>query len=131
MLVVVGDVVGDQAFELTAVPDDGSVAEFSPDGPDPALGEGVRYRGADRSLENLEACGAEDLVEGVYEVAAAIADECSGAGELVRMAVEEVGSASDGTFRYRVVAKPKSEHKAARLAKFVVPDIKVPQPSVM
>lgn len=46
-------------------------------------------------------------------------------------AVEEIGGASSGAFRYRVVAKPKSEHKAERLAKFVIPDIKVPQPPPM
>jgi len=31
-----------------------------------------------------------------------------------------------GTFSYRVVAKPKSDNKAERLAKFTVPNIKIP-----
>jgi hypothetical protein len=41
------------------------------------------------------------------------------------------GGTSSGAFNYRVVAKPKSEHKAARLAKFTVPEIKVPTVPVM
>jgi hypothetical protein len=35
--------------------------------------------------------------------------------------VEEIGGASSGAFRYRVVAKPKTDTKAARLAKFEMP----------
>ena len=38
MLVVVGDVVADEAFDLSAVPDDGAVEKLSPDRADPALG---------------------------------------------------------------------------------------------
>ena len=39
----------------------------------------------------------------------------------------QAGTADMATFRYRVVAKPKSENKATRLAKFTIPTIKVPQ----
>jgi hypothetical protein len=41
------------------------------------------------------------------------------------------GGAGAAAFYWRVVAKPKSEHKATRMAKFVIPEIKVPQPPAM
>ena len=44
LLVVVRDVVDDEAFELTAVPDDDAVEELASDRSDPALCEGVRDR---------------------------------------------------------------------------------------
>ncbi len=77
VLVVGVDVVGDEAFELALVPDDGAVEKLSADRSDPAFGEGVGYRRADRALEDLEAFGSEDLVEGVDELAASVSDECS------------------------------------------------------
>ncbi len=73
--VVVLDVVDDQAFELVLVPDDGPVEELSADGSDPPFGEGVGYGRADRALEDLEVLGSEDLVEGIDELAAAVANE--------------------------------------------------------
>ncbi len=39
---------------------------------------------------------------------------------------EHAGGTSGGTFRYRVVARPKSDNKAARLATFTVPNITIP-----
>ena len=72
--VVVVDVVGDEAFELSLVPDDGAIEKLAPQGPDPAFGEGVRDRRSDRGLEDLEAFGSKDLVEGVDELAAPISD---------------------------------------------------------
>ena len=47
VFVVVGDVVGDEAFELRTVPDDGAVEEFAAYRADPPLGEGARYGRAD------------------------------------------------------------------------------------
>ena len=67
----------DEAFELPKVPDDGAVEELAAQGADPAVGVGVRHRGPNRCLENLEAFGSENLVEGVGELAAAVAYECS------------------------------------------------------
>jgi hypothetical protein len=52
----------------------------------------------------------------------------SGSGFVVQ---EVRGGASSGGFSYRVVAKPKTTNKATRMAKFVIPDIKVPQPPSM
>jgi hypothetical protein len=65
VLVVVLDVAGDEAFELAVVPDDGAIEELSTDRSDPPLGERVRYRRSDWRLEDLEAFGSEDLVEGI------------------------------------------------------------------
>jgi hypothetical protein len=55
--VVVVDVVDDEAFELTLVPDDGAVEELAAQGSDPAFSECVRHRGPNRCLEDLEAFG--------------------------------------------------------------------------
>jgi hypothetical protein len=46
MLVVVCDVVADETFELSSVPDDGAVEKLSADGSDPAFSERVRHGGA-------------------------------------------------------------------------------------
>jgi hypothetical protein len=46
-------------------------------------------------------------------------------------AVEEIDGASNGAFSYRVVAKPKTTNKAARMAKFVIPEIKLSLPSAV
>jgi hypothetical protein len=75
--VVVVDVVDHEAFELMLVPDDGAVEELAAQSSDPALGEGVGDRGPNGGLEDLETLGSEDFVEGVDELAAAVADECS------------------------------------------------------
>ena len=75
--VVVFDVVDDEPFELALVPDDGAVEDLSTDGADSAFSKGVGYRGAHRGLEDLEAFGAKDLVEGVDELATPITNQCS------------------------------------------------------
>ena len=41
VLVVVRDVVADEAFELAVVPDDGSVEELAADRSDPSFGERI------------------------------------------------------------------------------------------
>ena len=78
--VVVVDVVDDEALDLLLVPDDGAVEEFSSDRADPAFGKRICDRGADGGLEDLEAFGSEDLVEGVDELAAAVTHERSVSG---------------------------------------------------
>jgi len=94
--VVVVDVVDDEAFELVLVPDDGAVEELAAQGPDPAFRERVRDRGPGRCLEDLRVFGAEDLVEGVDELAATTTDQCPGVGELVAVADEEVACGLGG-----------------------------------
>jgi hypothetical protein len=94
--VVVLDVVGDQAFELLSVSDDGAgqlfglLEEFAANGADPLFGECVGYRGADRCLGDLEAFGAEDLVERVDELAACLGGPGSG-GAGSGAGVEDLG----------------------------------------
>ena len=73
--VVMIDVVDDKIVELAAVPDDGAVEELASKGADPAFGERVRHGSAYRCLEDLAAFGSEDLVEGVDELAGAVAHE--------------------------------------------------------
>ena len=97
MLVVVGDVVADESFELAVIPDDCAVEELSADRSDPAFGEGVGDRGPDRGLEDLEAFGAEDLVERVNELASAVADQCPSSVKLRAMAQEEVAGGLGGS----------------------------------
>ena len=96
MMVVVFDVVADESFELAVVPDDGAVEEFSADRSDPALCEGVGDRCPDGRLEDLEAFGPADLVEGVNELASAIADQCPSSVEFGAVAHEEVSGCLGG-----------------------------------
>jgi len=77
VLVVVVDVVADDTLEVSLVPDDGAIEELAACRSDPALGKRVGHWRADRSLEDLEPFGAEDLVEGVDELAATVANEGS------------------------------------------------------
>ena len=92
VLVVVPDVVDDEPFELALVPDESAVEEFAADRADPALGEGVGHRCADGCLEDLEALGSKDLVEGVDELAASVPNQRSCASELVAVNKEQVAS---------------------------------------
>ncbi len=88
--VVVGGVVDDEPFELVTVPDDGAVEEFAADRSDPAFGVGVGDGRSDGGVQDLEAFSAEDLVEGVDELAAPVSDQRSGAGELISVVEEQV-----------------------------------------
>ena len=88
--VVVVDVVGDDPFELSLVPDDGAIEQLASQGPDPAFGERVGDRRPDRGREDLEAFGSEDLVEGVDELAASVTHERSSICEPVGMTEEQV-----------------------------------------
>ncbi len=110
MLVVVSDVVADEAFELAAVPDDGAVEDFSADRSDPAFGERVRDRGPDGRLEDLEAFGAEDLVERVDELAAAIADQSMSSLEAFVVADEQIAGALRGPCAGGVGGDPGEDH---------------------
>ena len=64
MAVVMPDEVGEYAFEVPASEDQDPVEAFATHGADRAFGVSVHYRDADRSLDDLDAFGAEDLVEG-------------------------------------------------------------------
>ncbi len=100
VLVVVGDVVDDEPFELLAVPDDGAgqpfglLEEFSSDGSDPAFGEGVGHWGSRGRLEDLEAFGVEHLVEAVDELAAAVTYQSPCVFEAIGMGDEQVSGGS-------------------------------------
>ena len=99
MLVVVLDVVADEAFELAAVPDDGAVEKLSSDRSDPSLGERVGDRGPDGCLEDLEVLGSEDLVERLDELAAAIANQGPSRAETLAVAHEQVPGGLGGPGR--------------------------------
>jgi len=126
--VVVRDIFDDEAFELLLVPDDGAVEEFSADRADPSFGEGVGDWGADGGLEDLEAFGSEDLVEGVDELAASVADQSASTTELAGvveeqvagcLGVQELGPGLLGTFRRGldvVVAKDLPHRRLCDLA---------------
>jgi hypothetical protein len=55
--------------------DEDLVEAVGADGADPALGEGVGVRSLNGRPDHLDAVGAEDLVEGVAELAVSIVDE--------------------------------------------------------
>ena len=88
--VVVVDVVDDESFDLTLVPDDGPVEELTAQRADPAFREGVRDGGADWALEDHHSFGSEDLVEGLNELTSAVTHQGTGIGELVTVVEEEV-----------------------------------------
>ena len=110
--VVVIDVVDDKLVELAAVPDDGAVEELSSKGADPAFGERVRHGGAHRCGEDLHAFGSEDLVEGVDELAGAVAHERSGVGELVAVLEQQVPGGLGGPDAAGVVCDRCEVHGA-------------------
>jgi hypothetical protein len=110
--VVVVDVVDDEAFELMLVPDDGAIEELAAQCSDPAFSKGVRDRGPNRCLEDLEAFGSEDLVEGAGELAAAVTDECSRVCELVVVALEQVACCLGGRCAGGVGGDAGEEHFA-------------------
>ena len=84
------DVVDDEPVELPLVPDDGAVEELASQGAQPAFGERIRHRSAHRRLEDLHSFGSEDLVEGVDELASAVAHERPGVGESVAASEQQV-----------------------------------------
>lgn len=97
---------------MVVVPDDGAVEEFSTDRSDPPFGERVRDRCSDWRLEDFEAFGSEDLVEGVDELAAAVAYECAGAVEVFGVAQEQVARCLGGPQPGRVRGDAGVEHAA-------------------
>ena len=108
--VVVIDVVDDKLVELAAVPDDGAVEELASQGADPAFGERVRHGGAHRCGEDLHTFGSEDLVEGVDELAGAVAHERLGVGELVAVTEQQVPRRLGGPDAGGVVRDPCEVH---------------------
>ena len=100
--VVVVDVVGDEAFELVPVPDDGAVKQFAAQSSDPAFSKAVCHWRSDWGLEDLESFGSEDLVEGVDELTATVPDQSSGAGELIGVVEEQIAGGLGGPGSGRV-----------------------------
>jgi len=106
------DVVDDEPFELTAVPDDRPVEQFTAQRADPALSERIRDRSPDRRLEDLEALCPEDLVKAVDELATTVAHQRSSSGEPVGVAKEQVAGGLTGPWSGGV-GDPGKEHYAA------------------
>jgi hypothetical protein len=86
VFVVVVNVVDNDPLELLAVPDEGAVEELAAQSADPSLGERIGDRGPDWCLEDVDALGAEDLVERGGELAASVAHQCLAAGECLAVA---------------------------------------------
>jgi hypothetical protein len=75
MPVVIADVDTEDAFEVASVHDQDPVETFATYGADPALDEDVRARRAYACADRPDAIGAEHLVEGRSELAAAVMDQ--------------------------------------------------------
>src|SRR5712691_10723287 len=75
VLVVMAAVDAEHVLEVGAREDDDPVEAVGANGADPTLGEGVRVRGMYWRADDLDALGAEDLVEGVAELRVAIMDK--------------------------------------------------------
>src|SRR6266496_2495629 len=75
LVVVVAHVLVENTFKVTSTPDQHPVQALLPDGSYPPLGECVGVRRLDRRLDDLDAVGGEDIVEGTGELAVAVANE--------------------------------------------------------
>src|SRR5664280_474294 len=73
--VVVLDVPMDDCFEVATTKDEHPVQTFTPDSADEALSEGVCTRRPDRSSDDPDSIGGEDLVEAGRELGIAIPDQ--------------------------------------------------------
>src|SRR5512132_1215071 len=81
LVVVVPNVLVQNAFKVASAPDQHPVRALLPHSPYPPLSEGVGVRRLDRRLDGLDAIGGEDGVEGTGELAVAVMDEeprCAG-----------------------------------------------------
>jgi hypothetical protein len=73
--VVVLEVVAQELFELSAVPDEGAVEELAAHGADPSFRVCVGDRGPRWRADDRRAAASEDLVERRDELAGAVADQ--------------------------------------------------------
>jgi hypothetical protein len=103
VLVDVAAVHMEHALEMAAPENEDPVEAVGANGTHPTLGEGVRVWGLDRRANDLDAGGAEDLVEGVTELGVAIVDE-EPAGVLVAELHDEVACLLDDPASVRVRA---------------------------
>ena len=75
VLVVVLDELLEKPFELSLIPDQGSIEELMSDGPDPPFSERVGLWRTRRGLDWVGADGGEHVVEGAGVLAGAVADD--------------------------------------------------------
>jgi len=75
MGVVVIDVDAQDTLKLLAAADQEPIEAVAADGADPAFGERVCLRRAERGADDLDAFAAEDLVEGAAEFTVAVVDQ--------------------------------------------------------
>ena len=113
MLVVVGDVVDDEAFELFLVPDDGPVEEFTADRANPSFSECVGYWRLNGCAEDLDSFGSKDLVERIDELAGSVADECTCVGEAFGVVDEQVPGGLGGPWSGGVGGDSGVDHLAS------------------
>jgi hypothetical protein len=89
----------------------GLLEEFSADRSDPALSEGVGDWCSHGGLEDLEAFGSEDLVEGLDELAASVSYQCSWIRQ-GGVAEEQVAGGLGGPGARRIRGETREEHLA-------------------
>lgn len=89
------DVLGHEPLELSLVPDDAPVEQLATQGADPTLGDAVGHRRAHRGLEDLDAFGAEHLVERAGELGAPVTHQRPGVRELLAVDEEQVAGGLD------------------------------------
>jgi hypothetical protein len=63
------------SLEVAPTQDERPVQALPPDSPHPALGEGVRPRGLERSEDGGDALGGEDRIEALGELGVPITDQ--------------------------------------------------------
>ena len=75
MAVVVADEHPKNPFQVSAVDDQDPVEALSAQGADEALGDRVGLRRFDGSSDDLDAAGAEDLIEGIRELGVVVTEQ--------------------------------------------------------
>jgi hypothetical protein len=112
VFVVVGDVLGQDSFEVSTTEDQYSVQTFTPDGADEALGEGVGPGCPDRGADDPDVLRPKDLIETRSELGVSVPDQ-----ELDRMSPvsqhhAQVAGLLDNPRSSRVSRDPRHVHPA-------------------
>src|SRR6266542_2361140 len=114
VLVVTPDVGDEHVLEVAAAEDQQPVEALAADAADPALGMGARLRRPYRRFDDVDAFGAEDLVELAAELAVSITDQELRADALVVELHQQVARLLGDPAAVRVGGDPREPDASGR-----------------